>query len=112
MRWDTMGEIAKIKDTDGQYLWQPAKRLGEPDMLLGNRVVPAPHVAAMATGATSVYFVDLSSALVIRDVGSMEINTSMHHWFHQDSLAIRAVCRTDSRVRDKRAGSFFVGATS
>ena len=112
MRWDTMGEIAKIKDTDGQYLWQPAKRLGEPDMLLGSRVIPAPNVAAMGTGGTSVYFVDLSSALVIRDVGSMEINTSMHHWFHQDSLAVRATMRTDSRVRDKKAGSLFVGATS
>ena len=27
--------IAKIKDADGQYIWQPSKKEGDPDMLLG-----------------------------------------------------------------------------
>lgn len=28
-------QIAKLKDNNGQYLWQPAKKEGEPDMILG-----------------------------------------------------------------------------
>lgn len=36
---DTIKEIAKLKSAvDGQYYWQPSKQMGEPDMLLGNRV--------------------------------------------------------------------------
>lgn len=32
---DGVSKIAKLKDTTNQYLWQPSKKEGEPDMLLG-----------------------------------------------------------------------------
>lgn len=38
-RWlfhrDALGQIAKLKDADGQYLWRMSVREGEPDRLLG-----------------------------------------------------------------------------
>lgn len=38
-RWcfhrDAVKQIAKLKDGDGQYLWQPAVRLGQPELILG-----------------------------------------------------------------------------
>ncbi|WP_300009703.1 phage major capsid protein [uncultured Roseobacter sp.] len=35
---DVMKEIAKLKDSDGQYLWRESMREGEPDRLLGRPV--------------------------------------------------------------------------
>jgi HK97 family phage major capsid protein len=32
---DAVKQISKLKDGDGQYLWRPSAREGEPDMLLG-----------------------------------------------------------------------------
>lgn len=38
-RWlfsrDAIGQIATLKDTTGQYLWNPSRKEGEPDMVLG-----------------------------------------------------------------------------
>jgi len=31
----TQGAVRKLKDNDGQYLWQPSLQLGQPDRLLG-----------------------------------------------------------------------------
>jgi HK97 family phage major capsid protein len=35
---DAVKQIAKLKDGDGQYIWQPAKTMSESDMLLGRPV--------------------------------------------------------------------------
>lgn len=35
---DGVAKIAKLKDANGQYLWQPSKKDGEPDMLLGHSI--------------------------------------------------------------------------
>jgi HK97 family phage major capsid protein len=35
MNSNTQGAVRKLKDTTGQYLWQPSLQLGQPDMLLG-----------------------------------------------------------------------------
>lgn len=38
MRWlfhrDALKQISKIKDGDGQYMWQPSRQIGQPDTLL------------------------------------------------------------------------------
>lgn len=35
---DAIKKIAKLKDSNGQYIWQPSVQMGAPDMLLGKRV--------------------------------------------------------------------------
>jgi HK97 family phage major capsid protein len=35
---DGVKQLAKLKNTDGQYIWQPSVVLGTPDMLLGKPV--------------------------------------------------------------------------
>lgn len=112
INWATCGLIAAIKDADGQYLWQPSKSMNEPDMLLGRPVQTDPNIPVVATSAKSVFFGDWDSAVVIRDVATLDITVSEHHWFHRDALAIRSTFRTDSRVRDDKAISHYFGATS
>lgn len=41
---DGVAKIAKLKDTTNQYLWQPSKKEGEPDMLLGMSVNQSEYV--------------------------------------------------------------------
>lgn len=35
MNTTTQGAVRKLKDSDGQYLWQPSLQVGQPDLLLG-----------------------------------------------------------------------------
>lgn len=58
----TMKNIRKLKDSNGQYLWQPSLQAGEPDRVLGYKVytsayfpLPAPGKAAVAFGDFSYY---------------------------------------------------------
>lgn len=56
----TVRSIRKLKDTTGQYLWQPGLREGEPDLLLGKKLYTSAFVPAPAAGAKSILFGDLS----------------------------------------------------
>ena len=46
----TLAAIRKLKDTTGQYLWQPALTAGEPDRLLGYPVYTSAYVPTIAAG--------------------------------------------------------------
>ena len=57
-----VAELRKLKDSTGQYLWQPSLQAGEPDRVLGYKVytsayfpLPAPGKAAVAFGDYSYY---------------------------------------------------------
>lgn len=52
--------IRKLKDGNGQYLWQPSIVAGQPDSLLSRPVVSSSAMPAATTGLTSVLFGDLS----------------------------------------------------
>lgn len=60
MNDSTVKAIRKLKDGDGQYLWQPGLQSGEPDRLLGRPVVAASDMPQMATGNKSILFGDFS----------------------------------------------------
>ena len=52
--------IRKLKDGNGQYLWQPGLVAGQPDSLLSRPVVASDAMPAATTGLTSMLFGDLS----------------------------------------------------
>ena len=56
----TVRAIRKLKDSNGQYLWQPALHEGEYDTILGKRIYTSAYVPNMAAGAKTVLFGDLS----------------------------------------------------
>ncbi|MDD4688329.1 MAG: phage major capsid protein, partial [Eubacteriales bacterium] len=56
----TVKAIRKLKDTNGQYLWQPSLKEGDPDMLLGRRIYTSTFVPEMAAGAKALAFGDFS----------------------------------------------------
>ena len=56
----TLAAIRKMKDSTGQYLWQPALTAGEPDRLLGYPVYTSAFVPAVASGQPVLAFGDMS----------------------------------------------------
>ena len=56
----TVKAIRKLKDGNGQYLWQPSVRLGEPDTLLNRPLKTSVYVPEIAAGAKAVAFGDFS----------------------------------------------------
>ena len=112
MRDATAGKIRNLTNTSGDFLWQPSVQVGQPDRLLGFPVIIDPFVAASGTNANSVLFGDVASAFVIRDAGSIRIESSMDYAFNQDLTTWRAVLRTDSKLRDANAVKLFRGGTA
>ena len=56
----TVKAIRKLKDNQGQYLWQPSLTAGAPDLLLGKPVRTSAYMPAIAADAKTVAFGDFS----------------------------------------------------
>lgn len=69
----TVGVVRKLKDTYGQYLWQPSIAPGVPSTLLGNPVAIWEDVADVAVNANAVLYGDFRSGYLLVDIGGMEV---------------------------------------
>src|SRR5574344_635438 len=56
----TIKAIRKLKDSNGQYLWQPSLRDGEFDTVLGKRIFTSAYAPEIAASAKSIAFGDFS----------------------------------------------------
>mgnify|MGYP002581106450 CR=1 FL=1 len=56
----TIKAIRKLKDNQGQYLWQPSLTAGAPDLLLGKPVRTSAYMPAIAADAKTITFGDFS----------------------------------------------------
>ena len=56
----TIKAVRKLKDGNGQYLWQPSLTAGTPDTMLGRPVKTSAYMPAIAAGAKTVAFGDFS----------------------------------------------------
>ncbi len=70
---DGVAKIAKLKDTTNQYLWQPSKKEGEPDMLLGLPVYQSEYVPNTFTTGQYVGILGDFSYYWIADAMDMQI---------------------------------------
>jgi HK97 family phage major capsid protein len=69
MNRSTLGEIRKLKDTAGQYIFQTgfSGQSGLPNTILGHPYVEAPDVADIAASAKSIIFGDYRRGYMIVD---------------------------------------------
>jgi HK97 family phage major capsid protein len=100
--------LRKLVDTTGQPLWQPALIAGEPDRLLGYRVVENPHMAATATSAKSLIAGDLKS-FMIRQVGGIQLDRSDEYAFGSGLVTFRATMRIDSGLPQTAHVKYYIG---
>ena len=59
MNDSTVKAIRKLKNGNGDYLWQPSLTAGQPDTLLGRPVYTSSYMPAIAAGNKTILFGDL-----------------------------------------------------
>lgn len=69
----TIAAVRKLKDGQGQYLWQPGIASGVPNAIHGAPYVEMPDMPSVAAGTKPVAFGDFSRAYVAVDRVSMEM---------------------------------------
>ncbi len=104
----TLGVIRKLKDGQGNYLWQMGDvRTAQPGTLLGYRYYVNQAMANVATAQRSVIFGDFSKYYV-RKVGAPVIGVARERFWPQ--VGIAGLLRLDGRLMDNRAVRHLVQA--
>lgn len=101
----------KLKDTYGQYLFQPSLQAGQPDQLLGFPIFENPDIAAPGTAVKSVLFGHLPSYYV-RMAGGIRFDRSDDYAFANDLVTFRASVRIDGDLPQTAAVKYFIGGAS
>lgn len=95
----TVKGVRKVRDTSGQYLWQPSLQAGQPDTLLGRPVYADPNMDTFGASKRIVAFGDFGS-YAIRDVTPLRFDRSDEYAFNVDLTSYRVLYRTDGAVLD------------
>lgn len=105
----TAATLRKLKDSSGRYLWESSVTAGTPDRVLGYPTLTDPNMPAVALGAKSVIFGDLST-YVVRLVGGIRFERSDEYLFNTDQIAFRCLVRGDGLLLDQSgAVKHFIG---
>ena len=99
MKDTTLGAVRKIKDTTGQYIFQPSLTAGTPDSLLGKPIYTDPYMPATGVNNNSVVFGDFSRYFV-RMAGGIRFERSDEYAFNADLVTYRALLRGDGALVD------------
>ncbi len=99
MHDSTLLAVKKLKDSDGQYLWQPSLQDGAPDRLAGQEVVTNNDMAELATGNKTVIYGDFSKFL-IREVRDIILVNMRERYADYHQSAFVALLRFDSKLLD------------
>jgi HK97 family phage major capsid protein len=106
----TISSIRKLKDTTGQYLFQPALALGTPDTLIGRPLIENPAMAS-GTSAKSILAGDWD-AYRVRVAGGLNVAQSADYQFNLGLINYRFQIRVDGDLMDTSAIKHYVGATA
>ena len=60
MNDSTVKAIRKLKDGNGQYIWQPSLTAGQPDTILNRPIKTSAYIPALSAGAKGIAFGDFS----------------------------------------------------
>ncbi|WP_461634494.1 phage major capsid protein [Glutamicibacter soli] len=96
----TAGYLRKLKDGNGNYIWQNSVIAGTPDTIEGKPVRTDPFMPAIGADAKPLLFGDLAS-YVVRLVNGVRFESSEHFAFNKDVVTFRALVRGDGLLMDQ-----------
>lgn len=113
-RWQfadtTLAAIRKLKDGDGNYLWQMGDvKVGAPDLLLGKPYSVNDDIAPIGAAAKAVIFGDHSKYFV-RKVGPIVVGVLRERFW--PNLGIAGLMRFDGELADTAAVKHLILAAS
>lgn len=88
----TVATIRKMKDGQGNYLWQPSYQAGQPETILGRPIAEAPDMPDATSGKFPIAFGDLGTGYRIID--RMQLGTLTDPY----TQATRAITRIHGTV--------------
>jgi HK97 family phage major capsid protein len=97
MNGKSIGAVRRLKDTAGNYVFQPALSMESPDMLLGKPIYENPSMVDVATTTKSVIVGHLPSYYV-RTVGGLRLDRSDDYAFNSGLVTFRATFRVDGNL--------------
>ncbi len=93
----TLKAIRKLKDGQGQYLWQPGIKEGQPDTLLNYRIATSPYMPEISAGNKVILFGDFK-AYWIADRQGRSFQRLNELFAATGQVGFRATQRVDGRL--------------
>jgi HK97 family phage major capsid protein len=93
----TLATVRKLKDGQGNYLWQPAFVAGQPETILGRPVVEMKDMPDIAANAFPIIYGDFSAYRIV-DRLSPSIMSDPYTQAHRGVTRLHAFRRTGGRV--------------
>ena len=106
---DFVKAVRKLKDGNGQYIWQPNYRAGEPDMLLGKPLYESEYMDGLESGKVPAVIADLRY-YDIADRGGIYIQRLVEKYADVGQIGFRVRKRTDGKLTLKDAAKKLVMA--
>ena len=92
---DGAAQIAKLKDSDGQYIWRESVRVGEPDRLLGFPMYLSEYAPNTFTASQYVGILGDFSAYWIADSLGFEVQRLVELYAESNQIGLIARMETD-----------------
>lgn len=98
--------IRKLKDSDGQYIWQPGLTSEQPDRILGRPVIVTEGFPTVAPAAKSIMFGDLSQYYIVDRLG-MTMKRLNELYAANGQIGFQFTKRIDAKLVDPKAFVYF-----
>jgi len=93
----TIRQLRKLKDGNGQYIWQPAVKDGLPDTILAKPVYISPYAPEIEAGASVMAFGDFSYYW-IADRRNIRFRVLSERFAEKDQVGFYATQRVDGKL--------------
>jgi HK97 family phage major capsid protein len=100
----TLGEVRKLKDNNGQYLWMPGIANGVPNTINGAPYVEMADMPNIAANSTPIVFADWKKLYVIADRVALSFSADYVTEADDGLVVFRARKRVGGGVRQAEAG--------
>lgn len=98
--------IRKLKDSDGQYIWQPGLTADQPDRILGRPVIVTEGFPTVAPAAKSIMLGDLQQYWIVDRIG-MVLQRLNELYAANGQIGFKVHKRTDAKLADPKAFVYF-----
>ena len=98
-----LAELRKLKDAQGQYIWQPSVQGGVASTILGHPYTIDNGIPAFGLGAEAIVFGDIAAAYVVRQIAGAQVMRLTERYADFLQIGFLAFTRLDAKVQDTSA---------
>lgn len=99
MNSTTEGAVRTLKDSNGQYLWQPPVQAGNPALLLGRPIINPEGMADVAAGTYPILLGDFGRGYAIRDRRGIVVQRLTERYAEKRSTGFLVTRRVGGKTR-------------